>query len=217
MLLLVQSITQLLQLLPHTVCKLCALPKGDLWQKGPTATQQQQSLITTGITCKRTTAECENGFRERKTKRQLFLQLHLSSYLKSPRSPILSAYLSCRYHGRCGAAGSWWCDRFFSQSCPTWWEPSQTPAPAWTAPRHWSRPSARWPRHSCAHSPLRMATRDCRGLHSDGMIIQRREEERDETGQRQTKRWLEVNTVVILPSGSRRTAQDLVSTQSNRC
>lgn len=37
---LVQSLTQLLQLLPHTVCQLSALLQGNLWQQQAAATQQ---------------------------------------------------------------------------------------------------------------------------------------------------------------------------------
>lgn len=51
--------TQFLQLLPNAVCKLSALLQGNLWQEGPTATQQQQRLIATGITCKWKIAQVE--------------------------------------------------------------------------------------------------------------------------------------------------------------
>lgn len=44
-----------------------------------------------------------------------------------------------------------------------------------------------------------MATHDWTGLDSDGAIIQRREEERDETRQRQQKHRSEINTVVKAP------------------
>lgn len=52
-------LTQFLQLLPNAVCKLSAILQGNLWQEGPTATQQQQCLIATGITYKRKIAQVE--------------------------------------------------------------------------------------------------------------------------------------------------------------
>lgn len=55
-LLLVWSLTQLLKLLPDTVSQLSALLQGYLRQQGPAATQQQQGLVATGITCKYTGA-----------------------------------------------------------------------------------------------------------------------------------------------------------------
>lgn len=66
---LMQPLTQLLQLLPHVVCQLSAFLQTHLRQQGPTATQQQQRLVTTGITCKHKLTEGKKGCGGKKKKK----------------------------------------------------------------------------------------------------------------------------------------------------
>lgn len=67
-----ELLTQLLHLIPDSVCQLVSLLHRNLRQQGATAPQQQQGLITTGITCRKRRKHNDDGRKDVESFKEIY-------------------------------------------------------------------------------------------------------------------------------------------------